>query len=167
MSVGTESKDALVHVARGERVILDSDLARVYGVTTRRLNEQVKRNTDRFPEDFAFRLTQTEMGVLTSQCATSSSSHGGRRKPPYALTEHGAIMAANVLNSKQAIGMSVFVVRAFVQMRSKLWRDKELDRRLSELERKVENQDGEVQSLFEAVRRLLAPSEKSKNRIGF
>ena len=76
-------------------------------------------------------------------------------------------MAANVLNSKQAIGMSVFVVRAFVQMRGNLWRDKELERRLSELERKVENQDGEVQALFEAVRRLLAPSEKSKNRIGF
>jgi hypothetical protein len=129
--------------------------------------EQVKRNVDRFPEDFAFRLTQAEVAVLMSQFATSTSSHGGRRKPPHAFTEHGAIMAANVLNSKQAIGMSVFVVRAFVQMRGNLWRDKELERRLSELERKVENQDGEVQALFEAVRRLLAPSEKSKNRIGF
>ena len=109
----------LIHEIRGERVILDADLAAIYGVTTKRLNEQVKRNADRFPDDFAFQVTKEETANLTSQ-NTTSRSHGGRRYPPYAFTEHGAIMAANVLNSKQAVQMSVFVVRAFVKLREVL-----------------------------------------------
>src|SRR5688500_1646633 len=96
----------LIYEIRGERVILDSDLAQIYGVSTTRLNEQVKRNADRFPADFAFRLTRTEMANLMSQIAISSSKHGGRRKLPFVFTEHGAIMAANVLNSKEAVQMS-------------------------------------------------------------
>lgn len=159
--------ESLIHTARSERIILDSDLARIYGVTTRRLNEQVKRNADRFPDDFMFRLSRAEYAVLMSQFATSRGGHGGRRKLPYVFTEHGAVMAANVLNSKQAIRMSVFVVRAFVQMRSTLWRDKELERRLTELERKVENQDGNLRKLFEAIRGLMIGPEKPKRRIGF
>ena len=124
----------LIHEIRGERIILDADLARIYGVTTKRLNEQVKRNADRFPDDFAFQVTKEETANLTSQIATlkspassnlrsqnaTSRSHGGRRYPPYAFTEHGAIMAGNVLNSKQAVQMSVFVVRAFVKLREVL-----------------------------------------------
>jgi len=99
---------------RGENVMLDSDLARVYGVTTKALNQAVKRNEERFPEDFAFQLTPEEIGNLKSQFVTSSSGHGGRRKPPWVFTEHGAIMAATVLNSPSAVEMSVFVVRAFI-----------------------------------------------------
>jgi len=110
----------LIYEIRGERVILDSDLAQIYGVSTTRLNEQVKRNADRFPADFAFRLTRTEMANLMSQIAISSSKHGGRRKLPFVFTEHGAIMAANVLNSKEAVQMSVFVLRAFVKLRETL-----------------------------------------------
>jgi len=102
----------LIHEIRGERVILDSDLAAIYGVSTTRLNEQVKRNADRFPDDFAFRLNQKEMANLMSQFAISSSQHGGKRKPALVFTEHGAIMAANVLNSTQAVQMSLFVIHA-------------------------------------------------------
>jgi uncharacterized protein YuzE len=110
---------------RDEKVILDSDLARIYGVETRRLNEQVRRNRERFPEDFAFRLTREEFNTLISQNATSSSRHGGRRKLPFVFTEHGAIMAANVLQSERAVQMSVFVVRAFIKMRETLVANKE------------------------------------------
>src|SRR5687767_168242 len=126
----------LIHEIRGERVILDSDLAAIYGVETKALNRAVKRNLERFPFDFVFQLTKKEVGALRHQFGTSSS-HGGRRYLPYAFTEHGAIMAANVLNSKQAVEMSVFVVRAFVKLRDTLATHKELAEKLSELERKV------------------------------
>ena len=118
---------------RGERVIHDSDLAEIYGVETKRLNEQVRRNAERFPSDFAFVLTPQEAGNLKSQIATSSS-HGGRRKIPRVFTEHGALMAANVLNSKRAMEMSVFVVRAFTKMRAALSDTRELARKLATLE---------------------------------
>lgn len=159
--------ESLILPVRGERIILDSDLARVYGVSTRRLNEQVKRNVDRFPRDFIFRLTKRECDSLMSQFATSKTGRGGRRKLPYAFTEHGAIMAANVLNSRQAILMSVYVVRAFVQLRSRLWENRELARRLQELERTVDYQGGELHELFEAIRRLMAVPEKPTRQIGF
>src|SRR5437763_15102539 len=112
---------------RSARVILDSDLAALYGVTTKRLNEQYRRNRKRFPEDFAFQLTAEEANSLRSQFATSSS-HGGRRYRPYAFTEHGALMAANILNSAQAVQMSIFVVRAFAKMREALRGTPELAR---------------------------------------
>ena len=159
--------ESLILPVRGERIILDSDLARVYGVSTRRLNEQVKRNVDRFPRDFIFRLTKRECDSLMSQFATSKTGRGGRRKLPYAFTEHGAIMAANVLNSRQAIQMSVYVVRAFVQLRGRLWANRELARRMLELERKVDYQGGELHELFEAIRRLMAVPEKPTRQIGF
>ena len=106
-----------IMLIRGEKVILDSDLAELYGVETRRLNEQVRRNIDKFPEDFMFQLTKEEFENLKSQIATSSSSWGGRRKLPLVFTEHGALQAANVLNSEQANKMSVFIVRTFVSLR--------------------------------------------------
>jgi len=160
--------ESLIIPIRGDKIILDSDLARVYGVTTRRLNEQVKRNIDRFPRDFMFRLTPREFdALLMSQFATSNPGRGGRRKLPYAFTEHGAIMAANVLNSRRAIQMSVYVVRAFVQLRGRLWENRELSRRLQELERKVDYQGGELHELFEAFRRLMAVPEKPRRQIGF
>jgi phage regulator Rha-like protein len=159
--------ESLILPIRGDKIIIDSDLARIYGVTTRRLNEQVKRNIDRFPRDFMFRLTPREFDVLISQFATSKPGRGGRRKLPYAFTEHGAIMAANVLNSRQAIQMSVYVVRAFVQLRGRLWENRELARKLLELERKVDYQGGELHELFEAFRRLMAVPERPKRQIGF
>ena len=159
--------ESLILPMRGEKIILDTDLARIYGVTTKRLNEQVKRNIDRFPRDFMFRLKASEVGVLMSQFATSKTGRGGRRTMPYAFTEHGAIMAANVLNSRQAIQMSVYVVRAFVQLRGRLWENRELMRRLQDLERKVDDQGGELHSLFEALRRLMTAPERPRRPIGF
>ena len=110
--------DELIREVRGQKVILDTDLARIYGIPTFRFNEAIKRNRERFPEDFMFRLTVAEFAALTSQFAISKKGRGGRRTLPYAFTEHGAIMAANVLNSPHAVQMSVFVVRAFLKMRA-------------------------------------------------
>ncbi len=163
---------------RGQRVMLDADLAELYGTTTKRLNEQVKRNLDRFPTDFMFRLTAEEAQVmrsqivtanLRSQIATSSSvSHGGRRYLPYAFTEHGAIMAASVLNTPRAIETSVYVVRAFVKLRELLSTHKELAGKLAELERKVGSHDTAIQSLVTAIRRLMEPPPAPpRPRIGF
>src|SRR6266480_6232476 len=125
-----------IYEIRGRRVMLDSDLAVLYGVPTKLLNEQYRRNRKRFPEDFAFQLTAKEANSLRSQFATSSS-HGGRRYRPYAFTEHGALMAANILNSAQAVQMSIFVVRAFVKMRETLLGTRELAKKLAALEKKL------------------------------
>jgi len=174
----------LIHQVRGERIVLDSDLARVYGVTTKRLNEQAKRNEERFPEDFMFQLTTEESKALRrarSQFATldssgapdlrsqiaTSSSHGGRRYRPYVFTEHGAIMAANVLNSTQAVQMSVFVVRAFVKLREVLATHKELAGKLTELERKVGTHDTAIVSIIAAIRGLTEPAKPEPRTIGF
>lgn len=151
---------------RGQKVIIDSDLAELYGVETKRLNEQVKRNRSRFPEDFVFQLTREEFENLRSQNATSSVGHGGRRIAPYAFTEHGAIMAANILRSNRAIEMSVFVVRAFVRLRSILSTQAEMLRKLEELEDKVGEHDKALGAIVAAIRQLMAPSEKT-SKIGF
>jgi len=129
-------------IRRGHKVLLDAELAALYGVTTKRLNEQVKRNSARFPEDFLFRLTRAETEALNrSQIATGSQKHRDPRFPPYAFTEHGAIMAATVLNSPRAVEMSVYVVRAFVKLREMLASNKELVQKLNELERKLQSHD--------------------------
>lgn len=157
-----------IHWVRGKRVILDADLARFYGVTTKRLNEQVRRNQHRFPEDFRFRLTAEEGEALRSQFATSKPGRGGRRHAAYAFTEHGAIMAATVLNSETAVGMSVTVVRAFVQLRELLSTHRELAAKLAQLERKLEGHDVAIANLFEAIRQLLGAGEPGhKRKIGF
>ena len=155
---------------RGERVLLDSDLATLYGVETRRLNEQVRRNRRRFPADFIFRLTRKELDNLMSQFATSR--WGGRRKLPYAFTEHGAIQAATILNTRRAVEVSVYVVRAFVQLRGVLAANRELAKRLDELEarieRKLDTHDRVIADILNAIRQLMAPPEpKPKRRIGF
>ncbi len=160
------SIENLILAIRGQKVILDSDLARVYGVPTKRLNEQVRRNKARFPSDFIFQLNQTETTMwMRSQIATASKRN--IRHHPYVFTEHGAIMAANVLNSRQAIRMSVFVVRAFVRLRETLALHKDLARRLEELERKYNAHDHEFKIVFEAIRELMKTPEKPKRRIGF
>ena len=157
----------LILVIRGQRVMLDADLAALYGVSTKRLNEQVKRNLDRFPEDFMFQLTSQEVRNLKSQIATSRS-HGGRRKLPYAFTEHGAIMAANVLNSPRAVQASVWVVRAFVKLRETMSTHKELVRTLAELERRLDYHDEDIRALVEAIKQLMTPAKPSERpRIGF
>src|SRR5438132_12237065 len=127
---GLETKICFI---RGQRVMLDSDLAKIYGVTTKRLNQQLRRNRRRFPADFAFQLTKEEFDNLRSQFATSSDCYGGRRYQPFAFTEHGAIMLASVLNSQRAVEMSLFVVRAFVQMREMLMSNRQLAAKLDEL----------------------------------
>jgi hypothetical protein len=136
-------------------------------VTTKRLNEQVKRNQERFPADFMFQLTSEETRSLRSQTATSKRGSGVRRYQPYAFTEHGAIMAASVLNSHRAIEVSVYVVRAFVKLRELLRTHKELARKLVELEKRIEGHDEEIIVLFEAIRQLMEPPEKPSKRIGF
>ncbi|HAF13493.1 MAG TPA: DNA-binding protein [Blastocatellia bacterium] len=163
-TIPIERVEQAILLIRGEKVILDADLAVLYGVSTTRLNEQVKRNSDRFPKDFAFRLTKGEFDNLISQFATSSSKHGGRRKLPLVFTEHGAIMAANVLNSERAIQASVAVVRAFVRLRQMLASNAELARKLEDLERKYDRQ---FKVVFDAIRQLMTPPEPKRKHIGF
>jgi len=151
---------------RGQNVIIDADLAELYGVETRRLNEQVKRNRERFPDDFVFQLSQEEFAALRSQSAISNAGRGGRRTPPYAFTEHGAIMAANVLNSQRAIEMSVFVVRVFVKLRGMLASQAEMLRKLEELEDKVGEHDEALRSIVQTIRRLMAAPARTP-QIGF
>ena len=147
----------VIRTIRGQKVILDSDLARIYGVTTKRLNEQVKRNAKRFPSDFLFRLTGEEADSLRSQIATLKTGRGQHRKfLPYAFTENGAVMAANVLNSPAAVRMSVFVVRAFVKMRELLGGTKELAKQLAALEKKLTARlDGHEVAIIEVLRRVM------------
>ena len=161
-----EQIESRIFVIRGQKVMLDADLAELYGVETKRLNEQVSRNSERFPEDFMFQLTAEEFANLKSQFATSS--WGGRRKLPYVFTEHGAIMAASVLNSPRAIEISVHVVRAFVRLRELVAGNKDLAQKLNQLERKVGAHDRAIAELINAIRQLMTPLDLKKKRpIGF
>jgi len=157
---------------RGRRVILDFDLANVYGVTTKRLNEQVKRNLARFPDDFLLRLSAEESSSINwSQTATSSQRHRRSDSPPNAFTEHGAIMAATVLNSPRAIEMSLYVVRAFVKLRELLASNKELARKLDDLEarldKKLAGHDRAITEILSAIRQLMTPALGRNRGIGF
>jgi hypothetical protein len=146
-------------ILRGQRVILDAELATLYGVTTKRLNEQVKRNARRFPKDFMFQLTAEEAAGLRSQIATSKPvGRGGRRYQPYTFPEHGAIQVANVLNSPRAVEMSIYVVRAFVQLRELLSSNKDLALRLDQLETRIEKKlathGDAIAAMISAIRQL-------------
>lgn len=153
---------------RGQKVMLDADLAALYGVTTTRLNEQVRRNRRKFPDDFMFQLTREEFNNLKSQSATSRSTWGGRRKLPLAFTEHGAIMAASVLNSERAVKVSVYVVRAFVKLREMLAAHKQLAAKLDELERELQKHDRQIIELVKVIRQLMEPPEPPRRKpIGF
>ncbi len=159
--------EPLIKTIRGQKVILDSDLAKIYGVTTKRLNEQVKRNADRFPSDFAFLLTPEEVAILRSQFATSRL-HGGRRYLPYVFTEHGALMAATVLNSPRAIEMSVFVIRAFVKMRDQLADHLTMKKRLAEIEKVLLAHDLALEDVYKKLEPLLRPPpDPPRKQIGF
>ncbi len=158
---------------RGQKVLLDTDLAMLYDVPTKRFNEQVRRNLERFPADFMFQLTGEEWAALRSQFATLKTGRGQHRKYlPYAFTEHGAIMAATILNSPRATEVSVYVVRAFVALRELLTGNKELALKLAELEtrleRKLDSHDQAIAGLIDAIRELMRPPEPKKKRpIGF
>lgn len=155
-------------ILRSQKVLLDANVATLYGVTTKRLNEQVKRNRDRFPEDFLFRLTAEETEALNrSQFATGSQKHRDPRFPPYAFTEHGAIMAATVVNSPRAVEMSVYIVRAFVKLREALASNKELLRKLKELERKLQSHDQALVGIIHTIRQLMKAPRRSRRPIGF
>ena len=163
----------VIRLIRGRQVILASDLAQLFGVPTKRLNEQIRRNAERFPGDFAFQLTPEEAANLRSQFATSSSGHGGRRYRPFALTEHGVVMAANVLNSPRAVAMSLEVVREFIRLRTIAASHDSLKSKLGELERAVkarlERHESQIDELFGAVEALIDPASarKTKKQIGF
>ncbi len=159
---------------RGQKVILDRDLATLYGVQTFRFNEAVKRNIRRFPSDFMFRLTAEEASALKSHIAMSKPGRGGRRTLPYAFTEHGAVMAANILRSERAVHMSVFVVRAFVRMRRMIGTQRDLARKLGLLEEKLtarlDIHEAAIVKVLRQVMLLLDPPdapEPSRERIGF
>jgi phage regulator Rha-like protein len=148
---------------RGEKVILDADLAELYGVETRVLVQAVKRNQERFPEDFLFQLTAEEFTVLRSQYVTSRG-WGGRRYPPYAFTEQGVAMLSGVLRSPRAVQVNIEIMRAFVKMRQMLASHAKLEKKLLELEEKY---DGQFAMVFEAIKQLMAPPEPKRKRIGF
>ena len=162
--IPVERIERSILLIRGRKIMLDADLAKLYGTSTKRLNEQVKRNRDRFPSDFMFQLRKEEWDSLSSQIATSKTGRGGRRVSPYAFTEHGAIMAANVLNSVRAVQASIQVVRAFIRLRGLLASHGELARRLDALEQKY---DGQFKVVFDALRKLMTPPEPSVPRMGF
>lgn len=185
--IGNEQLPALeaialrIAIVRGQRVIVDADLAALYDVPTKRFNEAVKRNLPKFPGDFMFSLTADEFADLRSQFATSSSEptgHGGRRYLPRAFTEHGALMAATILNSPRAIEVSVYVVRAFVRLRELVAMHGELSQRLNELEEKTEvlamhhdtfsrNTRHQLKQVFDTLRELMTPPDPPKRPIGF
>jgi len=167
---------------RGQKVLLDADLAALYGIPTKRFNEQVKRNLKRFPPDFMFQLSEGEFAALRSHFATSTdkpAGRGGRRYLPFVFTEHGAIMAAMILNNPRATEVSVYVVRAFVKLREALASHRDLAQKLEELERKAEaltlrhdafatNTRMQLKQVFEAIREMMEPPETAKKRpIGF
>jgi hypothetical protein len=167
--IPVERVEKRILLIRGHKVLLDSDLALLYGVTTKRFNEQVVRNIQRFPSDFMLQLTQEEWGSLRSQYATLKNGWGQHRKYlPRAFTEHGAIMAASILNSPLAIEVSVYVVRAFVRLRELLASNKELARRLDQHEKQLATHDQAISGLVDTLRQILAsPEPPPKRRIGF
>lgn len=160
--------ESLIYTIRGLRVMLDSDLAKIYGVTTGALNQALKRNLARFPDDFIFQLSPEESENLISQIVISRKNYGGRRKLPWVFTEHGALMLASILKSGRAVEMSVSVVRAFVLMREQLTATKELAQKLNELESRVSGHDESLRNLFEAIRQLVEPPlPADRKQIGF
>jgi hypothetical protein len=163
-----ERVEKLIHLARGEKVLLDADLARLYGVTTGALNRAVKRNNSRFPADFMFELTAGEAQILKCQIGISSSGHGGRRRSlPYAFTEQGVAMLSSVLRSERAVQVNVAIMRAFVSLRRILASNDALSRQLAELERRLESHDKGIKSLFDAIRELMRPPARPRREIGF
>ena len=156
-----------IYLIRGQKVMLDTDLAELYQVETRRLNEQIKRNAGRFPEDFMFRLTNEEWKNLKSQFATSS--WGGRRKEPYAFTEHGVLMLSSVLNSERAIAVNIKIMRVYTKIKEMLFNNKDLLLRMEKIERKLSNQNKNIELVFNYLDELIDKKENQKpiTKIGY
>ncbi len=161
---GIEQK---IYRIRGQRVMLDADLAELYGVKTKILNKAVKRNLDRFPEDFMFQLNNQELESLRFQIGTSRIGHGGTRYLPYAFTEQGVAMLSGVLTSPRAIKVNIEIMRAFIRLRQLLGTHKELARKLAELEQHLRHHDEQILAIFDAIRQLMAAPEKHPKKIGF
>jgi hypothetical protein len=155
-----------IYLIRGERVMLDTDQATMYGVKTYRLNEAVKRNLERFPEDFMFQLTKEEWENLTSQFAMSRS-WGGRRTPPYVFSEHGVLMLSSVLNSARAIATNITIMRVFVRMNRLMMNDRELMHRLERMEGRQDQYDAALGELFEAVKQMMETPTEERKRLGY
>ena len=162
-----ETIEGKILLIRGRKVMLDSDLAVLYGVETKQLTRQVRRNIDRFPDDFMFQLTREEYNELL-RCQIGTLKRGQHSKYlPYAFTEHGILMLSSVLNSKKAIQVNIQIMRTFVKLRQILSTNKELVHKLSQLERETEKHDAEIQAIFKTIRQLMTPPEKQKKRIGY
>ena len=164
--IPAERVESRILEIRSLKVMLDADIAELFGVETRALNQAVKRNIDRFPEDFMFKLTGKEKAEVITNCDHLSKLKYSKALP-HAFTEHGAIMAANVLNSPRAVAASVLIVRAFIKMRETLVSHKELAGKLKELERRLDIRDEDIAFLFEAIKRLSAPPKTKRDKIGF
>lgn len=162
-----ESIKQSIFQIRGQKVMLDFHLAELYGVPTKRLKEQVRRNSDRFPADFMFELTEQEEHLLRSQLATSKRGRGGSRYRPFAFTEQGVAMLATVLSSKRAVRVNIAIMRTFVELRQIIASHKELAVQLRELERKVGTHDLQIRAIFEAIRQLVKTPDLPKRQIGF
>jgi hypothetical protein len=175
IAVATELVEQRIYFISGQKVMLDGDLAELYQVPTGSLNQAVKRNLDRFPNDFVFQLTAEEAESLRSQIATSLRSQfvisnegrGGRRYLPYAFTEHGVAMLSSVLNSKRAVQVNIVIIRTFIKLRQILSEHKDLAHRLESVERKYRVHDDELKAVFDAIRKLLTAPTPSRRRIGF
>jgi phage regulator Rha-like protein len=175
-----ETIEQRIYLIRGHRVMLSMHLAELYGVEPRVLIQAVKRNRERFPSDFMFQMTWEEASLLKSQFVTSRDSSSSLRSqnvilkrgqhvkyPPYAFTEQGVAMLSSVLRSRRAVQVNIAIMRAFVKLRETLALHKELAKKLEELEQKIIHHDAQIQSIFDAIRRLMAPPEKPQGRIGF
>ena len=161
-----EAIAARIHWVRGQKVMVDADLAKLYNVPTKRLNEQVKRNPDRFPKDFMFVLNETEWQALRSQNATSKG-RGGRRYPPMVFTEHGVLMLSSILNSERAVAVNIRIMRVFVQMNRILQNDLELQIRLERMEGRQEGRDEAIAHLFDTVKQLMEKPAGERKRLGY
>lgn len=168
MAIPIELVERRIYLIRGQKVMLDADLSELYQVPTKRLNEAVKRNSSRFPEDFMFQLDADEAENLRSQIATSSSGHGGRRNPPYAFTEHGVAMLSSVLKSDRAVQMNILIIRAFIKMRDLLATHKDLATRMERLEATQKHHGSAIAVVVDEIKKpKAAPANPTKRRIGF
>jgi hypothetical protein len=167
--VAVEKIESRIHIVRGQRVMLDEDIAQLYGIPTFALNQAVKRNLGRFPDDFAFALTPHEVTDLISQTVISSSAHGGRRKPPRAFTEQGVAMLSSVLRSPQAVRVNIEIMRTFIRLRRLLATPGELVSQLQQLAETVQLHDSQIKTILDVLQKMLTPppDDKSKRRIGF
>jgi len=168
LAIPTERIEKTIFLIRGERVMLDADLAELYGVTTAALNQAVRRNRNRFPEDFMIQLKRAEVEDLNrSQIVTGSQKHRDPRFPPYAFTEQGVAMLSSVLRSQRAVEVNIEIMRAFVRLRTLVAAHKELTAKLTELERRVATHDGHIRAIFDAIRQLMMPPPAKVKQIGF